>query len=269
MFAIKRLADAGLGSETVRLTMDYHLEDFPGLTNIKPILRALKLGLQNSNQEFCGIFVFQNGYTDYDFVEFNNLNTISQDFFSIDNKLFDQHYLQNNIISLYHTHIVDSEQPSNLDIEISESLGLPSFIHSLKSKNSYLYYPESYIPRPLESRIFIPFFQDCISFVKDYFKLKLNISLQNKIKNWARKREDSNDFLLEILDLHFTEVNINDKKENDLIVFKPHFSNLFHVSIYVGNNYIYHHPITSYPKRELFTQNSLDKVYKVYRYKDL
>jgi proteasome lid subunit RPN8/RPN11 len=248
--------------------MDYHLEDFRELTNTKPILKALKFGSQDSHRESCGLFVFKDNYTNYDFFSLSNENLIENEFFISNNTEYLQYFVDDQILCLFHTHTKYDEQPSILDIEMSESTGLPSLIFSLQTKECSLYYPLSYKPRDLKNRIFIPFFQDCVNFVKDFFLIELNINLALHIKNWARKRSGANNFLFEIIDLLFVEVNINNRAKGDLVLFYPTFSSLFHLGIIYTENYIYHHPMTGYPKKELFTQNLSNKVYKIYRYKD-
>ena len=248
--------------------MDYHLEDFRVLGSTKPIINALRFAKSNLNHESCGLFIFKNYKTEYDFLPLENKNKVNKDNFSISNSLFAKYFLENNIVSLFHTHVGDwDENPSNLDIEVSESLGLPSYIFSTKTKDSFLYYPKSFKPTPLKSRIFIPFFQDCISYVRDYYYMNFNIKLQDNIFNWSRKRYESNDFLINNVKKYFSEVIISDIQNGDLVILKPSFNNLFHIGVFDHSQYLYHHKIMRYPTRDLFTEELQNQVYKVYRYK--
>jgi proteasome lid subunit RPN8/RPN11 len=249
--------------------MDYHLEDFRALGSTKPILDSLRLSKKSPTQECCGLFVFENNKTEYTFLSFNNEKLLEKDLFSMNNSEFLKHYLSGNILSLFHSHIDYDENPSSLDIDIAESLGIPSYIFSLSTNESFLYYPSSFKPEPLESRIFIPFFQDCISFVKDYYYFSLGIKLNLYIKNWARKRIDSNDYLINNIKKYFFEININDAQNGDIAIFKPSFNNLFHIGVFDKKQYIYHHKIMHYPTHDLFTEELRNQVYKVYRYKGL
>lgn len=248
--------------------MDYPLEDSLGLGNTKPIHKAFKYGLKSKLSEVCGIFVFNDYYSDYNFIELENLNTVDPHKFLSDNKFFYRHYLNNRIISLFHTHLIDSSDLSDIDKSISNSLSLPSYVFSLSSKSSNLYYPSSYKPRPLKNRIFIPFFQDCVSYVKDFYLLNFKINLSNYIFNWARSLNDSNDRLIKEVEKYFFEVNINDRKYGDLVVFYPDISQYHHLGVIDHNGYLLHHPITSMPSRQLFTDSLINKVYKTYRYKE-
>jgi proteasome lid subunit RPN8/RPN11 len=246
---------------------DYHLGDSLGLGNSKPILAAIKEAL-SKDHESCGVFYFSDDL-DYKYLSLDNANKIDKNYFSIKNKKFYELYLNDKIISLFHSHTKDhDENPSVDDIEVSEALALPSMIFSLKTKSQFIYFPKSHKPRPLKKRVFIPYFQDCVSFVKDYYYLNLDIKLQEVVSNWARRREDPNEFLIEEMGKAFYEIN-ESPRPHDIIVSQPSMSELFHLSIYGKENTIHHHPIGCYPKRELFLPESLNKVYKTYRHKDL
>lgn len=249
--------------------MDYHLEDFRVAGSSSPIVEAFRFGKRDSDRESCGIFVYENYKTEYKFIPLNNDNLIDKNFFTINNFLFKKYFLSNDIICLYHTHPNHDESISDFDIEISESLGLPSYILSLVSGETSLYYPKSHKPIPLKSRIFIPILQDCVIFFKDYYYHELNIKLQSHYKDWSRKRNGSNEFLLKNIKKEFFEVNINEVQKGDLIIFKPSFNNLNHVGIMDSVEHVYHQPLMMLPARELFTKDMQNKVYKCYRYKGL
>ena len=248
--------------------MDYLLEDFLGLGNTKPIKECFRYSLVDNKFEKFGIFKFLNHQYDYEFKPFKNLNTKNKEVFAIDNSDFYSDYFSGDIISIFHTHTTDSSELSSIDLEISESLGLPSYVISSVSKSQNIYYPRSYKPRGLYGRVFIPFFQDCISFVKDFYQLHLNITF-NDISNWAREKQNSNLKLINQIKNYFNEIDIKNITYGDLIVFKPSISPFMHLAVFNKDNRYSHHPIGLVPKDELFTEESLNKVYKVYRYKDL
>lgn len=248
---------------------DYLSEDFLGLGNNKPIKSCFKYGLSSTSKEQFGFFIYhENGY-DYEFKTLENKDHSNKHHFCVDNAIFYDYYLSGKVISIFHSHIISSPELSSLDIEVSESLGLPSFVLSCKSKKSFLYYPSSYSSTNLYERIFIPFFQDCITFVKDFYSINLNIKLSSKIKNWARHSLGSNDHLLEEIDKNFNPINFDSIKYGDLIVFKPTMTNLFHVGVMDKNQKYSHHPMGLKPSTELFTKETRNKVYKIYRYKEL
>jgi proteasome lid subunit RPN8/RPN11 len=249
--------------------MEYHSEAFLVHGNTNPITKGFKHLLKDSSNESCGIFVFKNNKFEYDFVSFNNSNKYYKDQFNINDKNFYKYYLSGDIISLCHSHNVDNSTPSEIDIEISESLGIPSFIISTSSKKSYLYYPQSYKPPPLNGRIFIPMFQDCMNYIKDYYELELNIKLSKDIKNWSRNRSGTNQKINKQINNNFRLIDNKKFKHGDLIVFEQNPSALFHLGVVNRDLMLSHHPINCFPNDQFIDTTSADKVYKVYRYKDL
>lgn len=247
--------------------MDSLLEDFQELGNTKPIRHAFKCALRSPGIEVFGLFIFTHNKCDYEFIELPNLNKINPNYFISNNKTVLKYILSKSIISLFHSHVIDSPELSDLDKRVSTGLGLPSFVFSTKSKSSFLYYPESYSHPPLENRIFIPFFQDCVSFVRDFYFTNLNINLIPQISNWARDPKKSDINLLKIIENLFFEVNINEVKYGDLIVFKKDLFFDYHLGVIDRDGKYSHHPTGFLPRTELFTDSVINKVYKVYRYK--
>jgi len=237
--------------------------------NNKPILESIEHALLNKNVEQFGFFKFNDSFSDYEFVACKNLNSFNPHFFSSNDHNFYKNYLDKKIISLFHTHIIEPPEPSDLDKEISKSIGIPSFIFSVKSQRSFLFYPDSYQPKPLSRRIFIPYFQDCITFVKDFYFIELNINLSNSINNWARRLNDSNKVLLNLIKENFYSINLNEISHGDLIVFKPTDFSFFHLAVCFNGSHYWHHPAGMYPSKQLLNKLDRNKVYKVYRYKDL
>ena len=250
--------------------MDYLSEDFLELGNTKPIKHCLKFALEKCEHERAGIFIYTNCFTDYDFIEMQNLDQFNSNYFILNNKLFYHYYINKQIISLFHTHICDSVEPSIDDIELSKSLKVPSYIISQSSKNSYLYYPPKFkTKQSLRKRIFIPIFQDCITFVKDFYLEYLNIDLTESVKNWARMRQNSNNKLLNEIKNNFNRVEFGEIKFGDIMVAPQSMSNLMHLSVVGENNVLEHHPIGMYPNKEIISNEYNKKVYLFYRHKDL
>lgn len=249
--------------------MDYHSEDFLALGSTKPVKKCFKHLLAQNKNESCGILIYKDNRYDYDYIEFENLNQFYKDQFTVSSSDFSKYYLSKQIISICHSHQTESPEPSEIDIEISESLGLPSFILSTKTKESYLYYPSSHKPIPLDKRIFIPMFQDCMTFVKDFYQIELSIKLSDKIKNWSRSKSKSNFNLMKAINENFNLIKNNKLKIGDLLVFENNPSGLFHLGVVNKENMLYHHPINLFPNIEFIIPDSSNKVYKVYRYKDL
>lgn len=232
------------------------------------ILSAFKDSLRSPDRETCGIFAWHDEYHfDPKFIPLQNFNSHDPYGFLVNDQLFYNLYLNKKIISLYHSHVNCGPELSLLDKEVASTLALPSFVFSTETKESCLFYPSSYHPPALENRLFIPYLQDCITFVKDFYKKELNIDFSQYINNWSRRKESSNNTLIKIIETYFNEVNIFSVQNNDLVVFSPTVSELYHVGVYVDDGYIFHHPFEGLPRKELFSNTSINKVYKVYRYK--
>jgi proteasome lid subunit RPN8/RPN11 len=247
--------------------MDYRSEDSLDLGLNNAFSQCVKHALSHPNEEIGGVFYFNKSFSDFNFLKMKSRNTIEKGLFSYSDSEFYKLYEDKRIISLFHSHHDVDSNLSQLDKEVSQSLNLPSYVFSLKSKSYNLYYPKLYKPRPLKGRIFIPTFQDCITFVKDFFLLELNINLHDKIDNWARHRTESNQKLMNILDNHFMEIDKCNIKYGDILVLHPNVSEHYHLAIYIESHQIYHHVINALPKKEFITPEDLNKVYKVYRYK--
>jgi proteasome lid subunit RPN8/RPN11 len=247
--------------------MDYHLEDSQVHT-AKLIDACFKHGLSNPKREMGGFFYSNELHSEFYFHPLINDQTYDPHFFVSKDSFFYEKYLQNRILALFHTHIGDDPTPSARDISIANSLILPSFILSVSSKKTHLFYPYKYTPKPLSKRLFIPYLQDCLIYVKDFLLLQFNINLQLEDINWSRKKEDNNLDMLRYINKYFNEVSYSKIQNGDLIIFKPTLSRFMHLGVY-KDGLLCHHPIYTFPKKELISDEVLNQVYKVYRYKDL
>ena len=250
--------------------MDYPLEDSLDPGKNKIITSAFKHALTHSTRETCGVFYWINKLAGiFEFSLLKNSDTHDKTGFLVNDPFFYDLLFNDKIISIFHSHIDSDPSLSPLDIEVSKSFNLPSFVFSLTNKESYLYYPSNYKAPPLQGRFFVPIFQDCITFVKDFFDLNLNIKLSEHISDWSRKRYDSNNYLLSCIEKCFIEVPLFTIRTNDLVVMNPSIGHTFHLGVIVENELLYHHPLYGLPKKELFHDIDINQVYKVYRYKDL
>ena len=248
---------------------DYHLEDSLEHLGNKTILSCFKYFLTHKNFESCGFFRFNKLNYNISFNPIQNENLIDQNYFFSKNSFFYECYLNNEIIALAHSHINSNVQPSENDIFTSHSFRLPSFIFSTQSKETYLHYPENYQPYLCEKRLFLPYFQDCMTYVKDYLHLHFNINLNLLNINWSRRKENPNDFLFKVLNTHFFQIHNKKYQNGDILIFQPTIQQYNHLGIIDCDDYLFHHPIGMLPKKELITNELLNQVYKVYRYKDL
>jgi len=248
--------------------MDYPLEDsLEHLTN-KTFLDCFKYALRHKSMECGGYFVIDNYTSKFEFVPLINDNNYNSDQFLSKDGRFYKDYVSGSIISLFHSHLIDDPKPSKTDLETSHSFALPSFIFSVKSKLSFLSYPTNYKPPSLSNRFFVPSFQDCMIYVKDYLQLNFDINLNQFKSNWSRRRDNPNYYLFEFLNNYFDEVPSHEFRNGDIFVFDPSLYSYNHLGIVDQNEYLMHHPVYMLPLKELITSELLNKVYKVYRYKD-
>lgn len=244
------------------------MEDFLDLGQHKQAFQqCFRYALSSSDAEVCGFFYLDLKDSSLRFLKVANENLVDPHSFTSSNPSFYTMYLNNSVISLFHSHLTE-DYPSELDIESAKSFNLPSFIFNISNKHSFLYYPNNYQPTNLKCRQFIPYFQDCIIYVKDYLLSRFNINLQGYEINWSRNSLDSLNQLLFYLDKFFIESSVNNIKSGDVLIFEPNVSIYPHIGI-VDNNLFFHHPVYGYPISEFIGPELLNKVYKVYRYKDL
>lgn len=249
--------------------MDYPLEDSLDRGPNNPLSQSLRYSLSQPECEVGGAFYFNESLSDYFFLKIKSKNLIEKDFFSCSNYEFYKLFNEDRIISLFHTHTKTDSSLSDFDLEVSKSFNLPSCVFSLRTKEFNLYYPTAFKPRPLNKRIFIPMFQDCVTFMKDFYLNNMDINLHKVINNWARSRNKSNEILINKLNENFIEIDKSELEYGDILVLRPEISKYLHLAIYIENNEVFHHPMHMLPKKEFINPEQLNKVYKVYRYKEL
>jgi hypothetical protein len=105
--------------------------------------------------------------------------------------------------------------------------------------------------------------------MKDFYLNNMDINLHKVINNWARSRNKSNEILINKLNENFIEIDKSELEYGDILVLKPEISKYLHLAIYIENNEVFHHPMHMLPKKEFINPEQLNKVYKVYRYKEL
>lgn len=245
------------------------MEDFLDLGQHKTAFyQCFRYALSSVDSEVCGFFYLDNINQPLQFQPLLNENLIDKNTFSTSDPTFYNLYKLGKIICLFHTHL-SQDDPSVLDLETSNSFNLPSFIINIESNKSFLYYPTDYKPKKIKNRVFIPYFQDCIIYVKDYLQKYFDINLNGQLINWSRNGKNSLNMLNYYADKHFYNVNKQDFKNGDVIIFKPDVSIYPHVGIVNHDLYCFHHPVYQYPAKEFISSDFLNQVYKVYRYKDL
>ena len=242
--------------------MEVFLE-LKNLTFKKNILRHVQ---SNRKQEVCGVVL--NNFNKLKYKPLKNVHPIKEFNFLIDK--FDYNQLSiNNILAIFHSHPLGLSEPSDSDMRESNNTGIPYYIYGGQDRTFSLFYPETYSPKPLLSRSFLPEFQDCVTLIKDFFAIELNISLSKDIKNWARRRHNkSNQDMLNYFNSLFYEIK-KPEKVGDVIVFDIEKDRPMHLGVYNKSKKILHQPNDQLSQEVYLTPELSKKVYKIYRYKDL
>jgi proteasome lid subunit RPN8/RPN11 len=222
------------------------------------------------DQEVCG-FIVLNQDLSVGVCPEKNENPNPSGCFSISPAKFLYYKLNKNVLGVYHSHPITTERPSKQDKLISEEMGMPYLIYSLKSKKFNLYYPESYEPAPLTGRPYIKGFYECSCLLKDYFKdnLDLNISKWNTNYWLPQKDKKANDLLLKILKKNTIEVKDKKIEKHDIIVFEIKDGGRLHVGLYCNTDMFLHQPIPTLSGTELLDSRWQNKIKGVYRHPSL
>ena len=221
-------------------------------------------------EEVCGLVILENDFSVRVEQMKNESDNKKENFFISPSKYL-YHKINNRILGIYHSHPRSSETPSSSDKKMSEELGIPYLIYSLKTDKFFLYYPESYEPEKLTSRPYVKSFHECVCIWKDYYMKELGINITKWNKNYwlPEKDEKANDLLMKVLDKNTTEVEKEKIKKNDILVFEIKKGKRFHVGVSVGNGDFIHQPIDSLSRIDMLDERWQNKIKHVFRHPSL
>jgi proteasome lid subunit RPN8/RPN11 len=97
----------------------------------------------NVNTEICGFLGFDENAQKYIAKIEKNESPNPKDFFIINPVNYLNFKNSYSLISVFHSHVIYDEQPSEFDIKMSESLCLPFMIFSINSKKFHIYEPQN------------------------------------------------------------------------------------------------------------------------------
>lgn len=175
----------------------------------------------------------------------------------------------NNILYIYHSHLSDNFDFSELDILTSDNLNIPFLLYVIKDNSYKFYFPTNFKKRYI-GRYFKIGENDCFTFIKEYFLKELNINIEPIIKNYsnhieAQKVFDKNLELNFLEKNNFFRVDEDNLETNDLLIISTSFGK--HFAIYIGNNKIIHQPIFGFSKIENYCNFYRRHTAAVYRRK--
>lgn len=218
------------------------------------------------SQEVCGIVLLKPNLE----VEVRRQKNESKDpsnSFVISPDKFLDFKLNNNILGIYHSHYLSTERPSKSDKELSEELGIPYLIYSLKTKKFHLHFPQSYQPAPLLGRPHIKGFFECTCILKDYFITKLKNNITNWNKNYwlPETAKKANKLLYKILNENLIECAADNPQMHDVLVFEIKKGRRLHIGIYQGDDTFIHQPRAMLSSRQLLDDRWQRKIKAIYR----
>lgn len=190
------------------------------------------------------------------------------------------HYLKasrrGNVSAIYHSHTSENENFSDNDKKNSVA-HQTTFVLYNTVKNSFLCYDPTKNKTLEINKEFKIGECDCYTLVKDYYKkLKIDLEGINSFGNdWHLKKPE---LIQELFGLNKNNPSLPIEelpknaplKRHDVLVFElREGSGPSHVGVYLGEGILYHHPRNRYPTTEILRNQYFEKLYKIYRHKEL
>ena len=200
-------------------------------------------------REGCGLLVVEKGKLKW--IPCKNKAEEKENFI-FDSKEYISIAKQYDITGIVHSHPDSSPEPSQVDIDNCNALGIPYYIFSYPEMEMYLLHPDKK-EKPLYGREYKFGVQDCFEAVRDYYMstgLVVNPRLAFE-DNWWTKNLD-----------YFTDY-IN---ENDMLLFNVYSMVPNHCGVYIGNDLFYHHAANRLSCRENLYPTWHKYITGVYRY---
>lgn len=220
-------------------------------------------------EEACGIIAVKLGKLQWFPCE--NIAENKLEFFAFNAKQYIKIARESDIIGIVHSHIGESCEPSEWDIEMCNSLGITYYIFNFPNLDSYVLEPKETIT-DLYGREYNFGTADCFEAVRDFYKT-VDIHLQHRYifdEKWWEKK-DSNYFCDSFIQKFYENcvpVESNFKKY-DLLVFNVNSEIPNHCGIYLGEDVFYHHAVNRLSCRENlypFWKQYITRAYRHERY---
>lgn len=143
---------------------------------------------------------------------------------------------QGKIVGYYHSQ--ESDSPSLIDNYTAYYHNIYSIVYCLGSDKFYVIEPEL---KDFLNKDFNIGVNDCFSLVKNYYKNKLNIYINNynRGEDWYIKTPKI--IISNFEKEGFKRIKMEDIKENDIILFGEE-DDISHLGIYLRNDMLLHHP---------------------------
>ena len=232
-------------------------------THIEEILDHFK---KEYPREGCGVIGVVKGKSQW----FPCKNVAEEDdHFIMDSSDYVRASLKSDIIAIVHSHPDESEEPSEADIKMCNTLNVDSYIFSWPEGKMHHLKPNRETI-PLIGRTYEFGVLDCWQLVIDYYET-LNISLKrSKLlyeDDWWEKGLNYFDDLFQ--HYGFEEVTDGSIQKHDGLLFNIRASVPNHCGVYLGNDKLLHHAENRLSCRENLTGSLWGKnKYKILRHKE-
>ena len=222
------------------------------------------------DEEVCGVILIEPDNS----VRVERMKNESEDKkknFHLSPSKFLEYKINNRVLGIYHSHPTTTERPSKIDRAMSEEMGIPYLIYSLKNNKFFLYYPQSYKPYKLISRPYIKSFYECVCIWKDYYTKELGIDISKWNKNyWLPDKDiEANKLLIKILEKNAHKKRKDQIKKNDILVFELKKGKRFHVGVSVGGGNFLHQPIDTLSRVDMLDERWQKKIKYIFRHPSL
>lgn len=155
-----------------------------------------------------------------------------------------------DIVGIVHSHPDRPSEPTKVDIDYCNALGIPYYIFSYPDLDLTVVEPENKVT-DLYGREYEFGTKDCFEALRDYLKTQ-NIIIPPRLMfedDWWDKNLDY--FTKEIIaDWKHEPIELEDIEPNDVLIFQMMATKNNHCGVYIGNDIFYHHAVNRLSCRE-------------------
>jgi len=232
-------------------------------TKIKNFIR--NHSKSNLSEESCGLILEKDGQMSCLKCE-NVANDKVQDFqISLNDYLNAKE--KYNILYIYHSHINDNEDFSEIDKLHSNEIAINYILYHVKSDKFKIYesndFGRRYIGRFYEYKKY-----DCFTLVRDFYREELKIDLKfnsnifnNRLEDIEVYQEAENHYAIN----NFVKIDRKDIQKYDLLLLNSFNKIGSHFAIYSGDDKILHQPLNSFSRIDNYCNFYKRNTVAVYR----
>ena len=243
--------------------------------NLSPLIKeGIKAhALREKPQECCGLIVDRDNTKTS--IPCRNSSEKPAVHFSINPSDYVRASRKGKIVATYHSHNSDNEKFSVNDMNNSRIHQINYILYNTP-KDTFSFFDYKKNKTFLYNRLFKIGKSDCYSIVKEYYAdLGIKLDGENTLGNdWYKKNPQ---LISQLFELNKKNPNLpirelgptSNLKEHDVLVFEfIKGAGPTHVSVYLGNGTMIHHPRNRYPCIEDLNSIYRKKMYKIYRHKN-